>query len=223
MKDVLKALAQSYAELPKRSEFAAALKALSTVVARFLADVDRRVNARLATIRNGRDGKDGKKGDKGDRGAQGESIQGRAGEPGRDGKDGSPDTAEDIRNKLELFIGEPEDDKLKIDAIGFLAEKLEDLEQRIKSGGGHHTFAVQRGQLKVYDLSEQLDGMTATFLLPAFWRVISVQSTSTPGIFRPTVDYTADASVPSITFTSQIDATTTLAPGQTLLVIYAEP
>lgn len=50
----------------------------------------------------------------------------------KDGKDGSPDMAEDIRNKLELFIGGPDEDKLKIEAIG----GLEDWLKKNKAPGG---------------------------------------------------------------------------------------
>lgn len=222
MEEVLKALAKNYSELPKRSEFTAALQAFSAVIAKALEGVEKRVDARLARIRDGKDGrngKDGKQGPKGDKGEPGETIigpQGKTGRDGKDGKDGSPDTADDIRNKLELLNG---DDRLKIEAIRDLREELDAL----KRTNTYHTFAVQRGQLRAYDLSDQLDGVTSTFNLPAFWRIISVQSTSTPVVFRPTIDYTANASVPSITFTTQIDPATTLASGQTLLVIYAEP
>ena len=76
--------------------------------------------------------------------------------------------------------------------------------------------------VKVYDLSASLDGVTKTFALPAFWRVISIQSTSFPFAFRPTTDYTTDASAMTITFTSEVEASSTLASGQTLLVIYSE-
>ena len=102
----------------------------------------------LASIR-GNDGKDGlegpqgprgEKGDRGDPGARGE--QGKAGKDGRDGRDGrdavdgrdgvdgkdgaagSPDTADDIRNKLELL---PDGEKLSLDAIEGLRAWLESL------------------------------------------------------------------------------------------------
>lgn len=225
MENVLKALAESYKDLPKRREFIAALNALATITAKALAGVDRRADAKLASLKNGKDGHTPTDRElrtlikplipapmKGD---PGESIKG---EPGIDGKDGSPDFAEDIRNKLELLDGE---ERLKIEAIKDLREELDELKK--ERGSQHHTFAIQRGQLMTYDLSDQLDGATKTFVLPAFWRIISVQSTSTPVVFRPTVDYTDNAATPSLTFTDEIDAATTLAAGQTVLVIYASP
>lgn len=176
----------------------------------------------------GRPGKDSKvpgpTGPPGQDGKPGED--GAPGADGAPGKDGSPDTAEDIRNKLELFIGGPEDDKPKIEVIGHLREELDAFKKKLSSlsqGNGHQVVASQRGQIKLYDLSSQLNGTLKTFALPAFWRVINVSSSSFPNSFRPTVDYTVDASVPSITFTSEITAAATLATGQTLLVEYAEP
>lgn len=219
MKEVLESLAKSYSELPKRSEFTASLKAFAVVIGKALADVDKRVNAKLATVRNGRDGRDGSRGPRGEKGEPGKSIVGPQGAPGTDGTDGSPDSAYDIRNKLELL---EDDERLKIEAIKNLREELDELREKVKTGG-NHTFAIQRGQMMTYDLSEQLNGVLKTFVLPAYWRIISVQSTSTPVVFRPIIDFTSDASVPSITFTSAIDASTTLAAGQSLLVIYATP
>jgi hypothetical protein len=220
MDKVLAALTESFKELPSRKEFVSAFEALVRLVANALKDMDRKVDGRLRSLKNGRDGKDGARGPKGDRGEQGRSVQGPPGKDGADGKDGSPDTADDIRNKLELLEG---DDRLKIEAIKDLREELDELRERAGRSNAPTAFAIQRGQLRAYDLSDQLDGSKKTFSMPAFWRIISVQSTSTPTIFRPTVDYTADASVPSITFTDQIDAASTLAAGQTLLIIYAEP
>lgn len=166
--------------------------------------------------RDGKDGKDGKQGERGPAGLQG--VQGVQGADGKDGKDGSPDTADDIRNKLELL---PEGEKLKIEAIEDLRKELDELKKNASRGTG--VIVQSRGQIKLYDLSDQLDGNTKTFSLPTFWRVLTVQSTSTPNAFRPTIDYTTDASAMTITFTSEIDAASTLAAGQTLTVLYAEP
>lgn len=66
--------------------------------------------------REGAPGKNGLPGKDGERGAQG-----AAGPPGARGPDGSPDTADDIRNKLELL---PEGEKLAISAIEGLEERL---------------------------------------------------------------------------------------------------
>lgn len=129
-----------------------------------------------------------------------------------------------IRNKLEAL---KEDEKLEIEAIKDLRKELEELRNSIgkktlsggAGGGGGSTGARN---VSAYDLSSSLNGVLKTFSLPAFWRVIDVSSSSFPYSFRPTVDYTVDASAMTITFTSEIEASTTLNTGQTLLVIYAE-
>lgn len=146
-----------------------------------------------------------------------EGPQGPQGEPG---KDGSPDTAEDIRNKLEILEG---DERLSIDAIRGLPEELEKIRKQrsntVYVGGG----SASGGRIvKSYDLSDSLNGSLKTFSLPAFWRIISVHTSSSPNALRLTTDYTVDGAAMTITFTSQIDAATTLAAGQTLIVVYAE-
>lgn len=45
------------------------------------------------------------------------------------------DTPDDIRNKLELFIGRPEEEKLKIEVIGNLREELDSIAKRIVEYG----------------------------------------------------------------------------------------
>lgn len=159
-------------------------------------------------------GDKGEKGDKGDQGEAGISIE------GADGKDGSPDTADDIRNKLELL---PDGEKLKIGAIEDLERRLDEIHKVARAQKGGNSIAYSRGQIKLYDLSSLLDGSTTTFPLPAFWRVLTVQSSSFPNALRPTIDYTVDAKVPSISFTTQITAAATLGAGQTVTVLYAEP
>lgn len=148
-------------------------------------------------------------------GKDGESIKGDKGE---DGLDGSPDEPIDIVDKLESL---PERDKLAIEAIKGLRKELDDVKKSasktVYTGGG-----TSRGQVKAYDISASLNGVLKTFALPAFWRIISIQSSSFPNAFRETIDWTQDASAMTITFTSAIDATTTLATGQTIIIIYAE-
>lgn len=130
-----------------------------------------------------------------------------------------PKLGDSIRNGLELL---PEGEKLKIEAIQDLRKELDELKKKRTEGGGTN-FVISRGAIKLYDLSDSLNGVTKTFSLPAFWRVLTVQSSSTPTAFRPTTDYTTDGSLFTITFTSAIDASSTLAAGQTLTILYAEP
>ena len=127
-----------------------------------------------------------------------------------------------IRNSLELL---QDDERLDVSAIKGLdelikkVEKLSEAKQttRFVGGGGgvgrHNTF--------YYDLSPYLDGTTKTFSLPAAWKVIGVHSGgSTPATFRPTIDFTWSPN--SITFTGEIEASTTLAAGQTIMVVCLE-
>lgn len=211
-----------------RDDFIRAFKAVISTITTLEFNLTNRIDARLARIRDGKDGKDGRTprkgidyfdgrdgvGVKGDKGEKGDSIEGK---PGRDG---SPDTADDIRNKLELL---PDGEKLAIDAIQDLREELDELKRARANSTSTTTFAISRGQIKLYDLSTQLDGVTKTFALPAFWRVITVESTSAPAAFRPNIDYNTDGNAMTITFTSEIDAGSTLAAGQSLNIIYAEP
>ena len=129
----------------------------------------------------------------------------------------------EVRDKLESLEKE---ERLKINAIHKLREELDELKKKIdskimpmgvsgSSGGGRI--------VKIYSLSSVLDGVTKTFALPAFWRVLNVHSTSFPNsAFEPITDYTTDGNLMKITFTSAIDASTILAAGQTLLIEYAE-
>ena len=130
---------------------------------------------------------------------------------------------EPIRNALELF--KEEDDKLKIDAIGHLREELDEL-KKIQQKGGTVFGGGGGGSggriTKDYDISSQLNGVLKTFSLPAFYRVISVEFSSAPFSSRRTVDWTTDASAMTITFTSEITASSTLAAGQTVTIIYSE-
>lgn len=129
-----------------------------------------------------------------------------------------------IRDQLESIA--KEDEKLDMDAIRDLNKRFKELEKRISLRKNISIFGGNQNGggkvVKVYDLSASLDGVLKTFPLPSFWRVISVTSSSFPTAFRPTVDYTTDASAMTITFTSEIEASTTLATGQTVIVVYAE-
>lgn len=127
-----------------------------------------------------------------------------------------------IRDQLETI--EVEEKKLSIEAIGYLKERLDKIEKKISSNSfvaGNTAFVGGGGrQVRSYDLSSQLDGVTKTFNLPAMYRIISVHSSSTPFTFRQTTDYTWTTT--SITFTSEVDADTTLNTGQSITIIYSE-
>ncbi len=159
----------------------------------------------------GKNGKEGKPGKRGDDGAQGER-----GEKGEDGKDGSPDTPEDIVTKLQSLEGE---ERLSATAIKDLDEYVKERVPKTYP----QTIGFQRGFVKVYDLSPSLNGVTTTFSLPGFFRVLTVNLSSVPNILRPTTDYTTDANLMTITFTSEINPSTSLTAGQTCIILYQEP
>lgn len=131
------------------------------------------------------------------------------------------ETPKSIKDKLESI--ELEEEKLSISAIKDLRKELDELKlmksKTVFVGGG----SSGGGRISmVYDLSPYLNGVTKTFSLPAFWRVTGVIAGSAPIALRPTVDYTTDGSAMTITFTSEIEASTTLATGQSVLVNYSE-
>jgi len=190
--------------------------------------------------KDGADGKDGVsiKGDKGDKPIAGvdfpipkdgkdadeekivENVLKLIPQP-KDGKEGSPDSPEDIRNKLETL---KKKDRLDIDAIRGLQEELD----KIRKHAGRRIIAgssggVGGGHVMVKDISSDLDGVTKKFSLPAFWRVLTVDCSAFPRTLRPTTDFTTDTSDMSITFTSEIRASTVLRKGQTVIITYAEP
>lgn len=177
-----------------------------------VAEMRKLIEEKIASVRDGIDGKDGKDGAKGEKGDKGDP-----GETGLQGIDGSPDTGIRIRDKLEKLLG---DERLDVSAIKGLEKELDKIKQTFSRG--QTVVAIQRGQVTAYDLSASLNGVLKTFSLPTFWKVISVHLSSVPNILRPTVDYTTDAGAMTITFTSEIDAASSLNTGQTLLVVYAE-
>lgn len=128
-------------------------------------------------------------------------------------------TADWVRNLLEMLQG---DERLEMSAINGLEEKLKELrtiaerksppqaQQPIMAG------AIGRSLFRDIDLSAQLDGVTKTFQLPAIWNILSVSLSSFPNALRKNVDFTYTNR--SITFTSEINAATSLAAGQTCVL-----
>ena len=121
-------------------------------------------------------------------GADGKSI---AGLPGKDGKD---------------------IDESRIEA---LEEKIKKLESQkvVKFGGGSGNVNL----VQYVDLSAELNGVKKTFHLGYHFGVVAVIGSSTPYIFRPTVDYKESGL--NIVFDTAIDAAVSLATGQSLLVL----
>jgi len=123
------------------------------------------------------------------------------------------------RDGLELL---PEEDKLKIEAIKGLREELDKLEKRIMlktvsfGGGG----GVGKHNVVYYDLSPSLDGVTRTFTLPSFYKIVDVKLNSVP-VMRLDTDYTVDGSLSTITFTDEISLND-ISSGMSCVILYSE-
>lgn len=127
------------------------------------------------------------------------------------GKDGSPDTAGNIRDKLETLY---DNDRLDATAIKGLAETIKSLmpEQEPRP-----IFGPGKTKIVKVDLSSLLDGSTKTFFLGTHYGIVDVNSSSAPfGAFREGTDY--NESGKNIVFTSNVDAAVSLATGQSLIV-----
>lgn len=83
--------------------------------------------------------------------------------------------------------------------------------------GGRTVGGARSGGMGVYKLV--LNGVTKSFTIPNFrGGDIAILGSSFPTAFAKTTDYTVNGNV--ITFTDEIDASTTLSNGQTIIVIY---
>jgi len=154
------------------------------------------------------------------------------GEDGVDGKDANPeDVVPLVLEKIKLpeyekFIleGKGEEVVKEINSLPTNDETYKidasHIKNLPKSNKGNIVFAPPKGSLQVKDLSASLNGTDKTFALPGFEKIVMITSTSFPYTFRPTVDFTVNYATFEITFTSEIDAGSTLQAGQTLLVIY---
>lgn len=157
----------------------------------------------------------GKVGPMGPSGLDGKSI---VGPKGKDGKNGSPDTGNQIVDKINGI--DKKGPKIKTEHI----EGFETVDSRLKTSEANmNSFFLKFAgdTVRLYDLSGDLDSITKTFTIPTNSSVIMVTGSSSPWFFRPTVDYTRTSN--SITFTSEIDAATTLASGQSIGIIYIQP
>lgn len=145
--------------------------------------------------RDGIDGQDGKAGQPGLDGAQGEPGQnGKDGKDGRDGKDGSPDTAEEIRNKLASL---KDDERLDASAIKNLPKSS------ILSVGSSH-----KAYYKVIYPSQiigVIDGANTAFYLPeAPKRVEELELLLDNTIQEPTQNFTLTGNRIDYTFAPQV-------------------
>lgn|SRR3990167_659323 len=131
----------------------------------------------------------------------------------KNGIDGSPDTPEQVRDKLETLEG---DDRLDKKAIKGLEEQIDELRSLISS----RPSGTMRGMRKIpiikrYNLSSQCDGVTKSFTLPhGTVDVVGVWGTQFPITFNPLTDWTFSGR--TLTLTDEVSAPAT---GQTLFAI----
>ncbi len=119
------------------------------------------------------------------------------------------DTGEEMVIKINALEIEPEK-QIGVEHIKGLEKRLKGIENKPSTPGGG---IVGRDLIKDIDLSDQLDGVLATFNIPVVWNIVSVDLSSYPyGSLRKNIDYTWTPT--SITFTSEIDPATQLSVGQ---------
>jgi hypothetical protein len=185
--------------------------------------LEKKIDARLALITNGKDGKKGDRGPKGDRGEPGRSVtgppgipglDGRDGKDGKDGKDGSPDTPEQVRDKLESLT---DDERLDKTAIRGLKEEMDDVKKLASAGGVRFFGGPNANAVQVADLSSQCDGVLKSFYVPKHRFALMLVGTQFPVIYRPTVDFTTANN--TLTLTDEVGAPDT---GQTLTFLYVK-
>jgi hypothetical protein len=128
---------------------------------------------------------------------------------GVNGKDGNIKelSPQEIRDSLELLQGEERLDAKYIKGL----DPIKTPDGKFINGG-----IIGRNLVKDVDISASLDGITKTFNIPAVWNIISVSASGSPWVLRKNIDYTWTPT--SITFTSEINADSTLAPGQTVVL-----
>ena len=157
------------------------------------------VKQKLATVRDGKDstvpGPQGDQGPKGEPGKDGESVVGPS------GKDGSPDTPVQVRDKLETI---KDGEKLSIQAIQDLVEKLEELEKKQVGGIGKKGQAYGSIRTRYIDdetPSGTIDGSNTSFTISKAPNPVNSLKVYVGGIrLRVTEDYTFSGR--TITFTT---------------------
>jgi hypothetical protein len=122
-----------------------------------------------------------------------------------------PKLGPEIRNALELLQGEERLDK---DAIDGLDEELKRLEAKIATKGGG-TVGQPNNAVQYADLTSQCNGVTKSFEVPRHRKVVALQSTQFPIIYRPVTDFTTANK--TLTLTAEVSAPET---NQTLIFLY---
>lgn len=136
----------------------------------------------------------------------------------KDGSDGSPDTPDEIVEKIN-------DAKKKIKAkqVEGLAELMRETHERDTMNQVGYSTGVGDISLLffVQDLSSQCDGSNKTFTIPQNRMILSLSSTQFPLTYIPGTDFTVSGvSRETMTLTSQVGAP---EAGQTLIVMGIRP
>ena len=138
-------------------------------------------------------------------GKDGESIKGDKGD------DGSPDSPEQVRDKLEILQG---DERLDVSAIKGIDDKIAILEKRISSIKIPQMGMKKIQYVKRVNLTSQVDGIVTSFTLPKDTvAVISVASTQFPMTFDA-ADFTLTGN--RLVLSSSLG---TIQAGQTLVAL----
>jgi hypothetical protein len=160
------------------------------------------MDAKMASLKNGRDGVPGKDG-----------TMGKQGIPGKDGKDGMD--GKDGKNGIDGKT--PDLQPIWDNLVAWKKEMEKQVKQIPEKAGGITVFGPGKTRIIRYDLSDRLDGATKTFTLGTHFGIVSVQSSSAPfGAFRETIDYNEVGK--TIVFTAAVDAPSMLAAGQSLVI-----
>ena len=119
---------------------------------------------------------------------------------------------EELRESLETLEG---DERLDVSAIKGIEQRLASIESSVRESASRASVSGRDIFVDI-DISSQLDGVTKTFNIHAVYNIISVHMSSFPNALRKGVDFTYTPT--SITFTSEINAATSLATGQTCVL-----
>ena len=111
-----------------------------------------------------------------------------------------------------------EEDQIDFDHIKGWKKWVEPFVRSLGLGGSRGGVG-RGGGMGVYFLNSELNGVLKEFSIPNFaGGDIAIMGSSFPTAFAKTTDFTLNGN--KITFTDEIDASTTLSAGQTVLVIH---
>lgn len=160
----------------------------------FMAASGRKVDERLAKVRDGYTPKKG--------------VDYFDGEDGEDGDDGSPDTPEEVVAKVNRSKT-----RIKASAIEGLEGKLQELSDR---PSGRIQTPAKAYRIHTADASSQANGVNKAFSVGGtHFGIITVAGTQFPNIYRPIIDYTLTPT--GILLTAAVSAP---EAGQTLVITF---